>query len=120
MKATVFSIPKDVVQINDFAFKNITFTDIYYDGLENDWSKIFIGVNNDCLFNATKHFAPAKENDNEISKFLEYDFQTMAGVNSYGEIFFPHFETSEGARAQVYSMIIRKNMLLWIWQPVNY
>lgn len=50
-------IPSSVTEINNYAFDNCTWLkDVYYDGYEYDWNKIKIGVHNDPLLKATKHF----------------------------------------------------------------
>ena len=101
---TSITIPKSMESIGDGSFAQCTnLTDIYYDGTAVDWSKISIGLNNDCLYNATKHFDFIEENDKETEGLLEYDYQTDAWVDEIGEINFPYFTSSTGTFVKVYS-----------------
>lgn len=55
---TKITIPKGIVCIQSEAFQNCSkLTDVYYDGTENDWKAINIGSDNDCLTNASIHYA---------------------------------------------------------------
>lgn len=56
--ATTYSIPTSVTSIEHDAFYNCdNLTDVYYDGTEKEWNAITIGAYNECLTNATIHFA---------------------------------------------------------------
>lgn len=55
-------VGSDVTIIGDNAFADCgSLTDIYYDGIEEEWNAISIGENNDELKNATIHFAEVPE-----------------------------------------------------------
>lgn len=50
-------IPKSVTEIANSAFSNRTsISDVYFSGSEVEWNGIKIGINNECLTNATIHF----------------------------------------------------------------
>ena len=66
---------KDLVMIKKGAFGNGTnITDIYYEGTEEDWAKVYILADNDCLSNATIHYNATELlhehswNDGEVTK----------------------------------------------------
>lgn len=51
------TIPKSVTSVGMWAFCDChALTDIYYNGLEEEWEKIFIDYMNDPLYNATIHY----------------------------------------------------------------
>ena len=55
-------VGSDVTIIGDNAFADCgSLTDIYYDGIEEEWNAISIGENNDELKNATIYFAEVPE-----------------------------------------------------------
>lgn len=55
---TSVTIPNSVTTIVFYAFDRCTsLTDVYYSGTEEEWNAIEIGEGNDCLTNATIHFA---------------------------------------------------------------
>lgn len=50
-------IPTSVTKIDNYGFRYCTeLADVYYYGSEEDWNRITIGTNNECLLNATIHF----------------------------------------------------------------
>ena len=52
-------IPSGVTEIGRYAFFNCNLlSDVYFDGTEEQWGKVFIGEENYMLLVATKHFAP--------------------------------------------------------------
>ena len=54
---TRVTIPDSVTSIGDNAFISCTsLTDVYYTGSKEDWNKIYIGLYNGCLTNATIHY----------------------------------------------------------------
>ena len=54
---TSIEIPDSVTSIGGFAFYNCSsLKDVYYTGTEEQWKKISIGNNNDCLTSATIHY----------------------------------------------------------------
>ncbi len=51
------TIPDSVNKIEEEAFKETAcLTDVYYGGTKSTWNGVNIGVDNDCLLNATIHF----------------------------------------------------------------
>ncbi len=53
------TLPNTLTEIGNHAFFNCNLlSDVYYDGTEEQWGKIFIGEENYMLLVATKHFAP--------------------------------------------------------------
>jgi len=70
-RLTSIEIPGSVTWIGSYAFYDCTsLTDVYYGGSEEDWAKVDIGEDNECLTNATIHFAKV-----EIPVYKdEYDF----------------------------------------------
>ncbi len=67
---TEISLPVGLVSIGDEAFQNCAgLTDVYYDGSEEQWKNLTIGLNNDSLKNAAMHF---KINSGGDSEFYEY------------------------------------------------
>lgn len=51
------SLPDSVTAIGECAFLECTsLTDVYYSGTEEEWAKISIGEDNECLTNATIHY----------------------------------------------------------------
>lgn len=54
---TSIEIPTSVSEIGMFAFYDCTgLTDVYFAGTEAEWNTVSIGIDNDPLFNAEKHF----------------------------------------------------------------
>ena len=52
------NIPVSVTNIGDLAFYNCNaLTDVYYNGGKTGWNNITIGGSNECLLNATRHYA---------------------------------------------------------------
>lgn len=52
------TIPNSITEIKTSAFDDCnSLTDVYYDGTEEEWNNIKIGMCNSCLTNATIHFA---------------------------------------------------------------
>ncbi|MBR3974562.1 MAG: leucine-rich repeat protein [Clostridia bacterium] len=83
---TSVEIPKDVTIIDDDAFNYcFSLTDVYYSGTEDDWAAISIGINNDCLLNATIHFNSSDEECKHIpGSFTQPESCT---VNGYTLVF---------------------------------
>ncbi len=53
---TSINIPKTVNHIGSWAFENcLNLSDVYYGGSKENWKKILIGDNNECLTNAAIH-----------------------------------------------------------------
>ena len=51
------TIPVAVTSIGDWAFDGCTaLTDVYFTGTEEQWNAIQIGISNDVLNSATKHY----------------------------------------------------------------
>ncbi len=58
---TDITLSESVASIGDGAFDNCnSLTDVYYSGTEEQWKDITIGDYNECLTNATIHFATAE------------------------------------------------------------
>ena len=58
---TSVTIPDSVTSIDDYAFYACTaIKDVYYGGKQEQWDAIWIGSANECLTNATIHFAGAE------------------------------------------------------------
>ena len=54
---TNITIPNSVTYIEDYAFYYYyNLTDVYYTGNENDWGRIIIGDDNECLTNETINY----------------------------------------------------------------
>lgn len=54
---TSITIPNTVKSVGNYAFdKCLNLSDVYYTGTEEQWNKIQIGSNNECLTNANIHF----------------------------------------------------------------
>ncbi len=54
---TSITIPNTVKSVGNYAFdKCLNLSDVYYTGTEEQWKKIQIGSNNECLTNASIHF----------------------------------------------------------------
>ena len=50
-------IPTSILSIGNYAFMGCTaLTDVYYTGSETEWNNITIGIENESLINATKHY----------------------------------------------------------------
>ncbi len=50
-------IGKGVTYIDNYAFRYCSgLVNVYYPGTQEDWSKIYVGTNNDELINAVKHY----------------------------------------------------------------
>ncbi len=65
---TNITIPSSVTSVGDYAFAMCDFlTDVYYGGTEAQWNAITIGEDNECLTNATVHFAKY------TVEFLDFD-----------------------------------------------
>ncbi len=66
---TSVTIPRSVTEICDGAFdycittKGSSIKDVYYAGTEDEWNKINIGSDNECLTSATIHFASVPDVD---------------------------------------------------------
>ncbi len=55
-------LPSTLKSIGTGSFKLCdSLTDVYFNGTEEQWDAITVGVNNDCLLNATIHFADEPE-----------------------------------------------------------
>ncbi len=55
---TTITLPKSVASIGNWAFQGCeSLAEVYYGGTEAEWEAIEIGIENDCLLNATVHFA---------------------------------------------------------------
>ena len=66
------TIPKTVNSIGDNAFFNCwNLEDVYYSGSKNEWNKVSIGANNECLTGATIHYSDEDEphvHDHKLTK----------------------------------------------------
>ncbi len=61
------TIPYSVTSIGSGAFMFCSgLTDVYYAGTKEQWNKIAIGTQNECLTNATIHFAPCNHENTEV------------------------------------------------------
>ena len=57
---TSITIPNSVTSIGWCAFENCSsLSDVYYNGSKKEWDMVYIDAENDCLKNATIHFAAA-------------------------------------------------------------
>ena len=69
---TRVTIPNSVTSIDDSAFSNCNnLTDVYYSGTKEQWNQISIGLDNDCLTNATIHYKGSS--DSEKTYTISYD-----------------------------------------------
>lgn len=76
-KAETVYIPSSLKFIDERVFNYCeSITDVYYSGSEEDWNKIEIGLYNDYILNATKHF-------NHIHSYTEV-IETEATCNKSG------------------------------------
>ena len=66
---TSITIPDSVTSIGNYAFDLCyNLKDVYYNGTEEQWKAISIGSNNECLNNATIHFAYNSQNSSATSR----------------------------------------------------
>ncbi|MCD7812296.1 MAG: leucine-rich repeat protein [Ruminococcus sp.] len=94
---TTITIPDNITDIGEYTFSNCTslksitignsmtyidsyafskcnsLTDVYYDGTESEWNEITIGEVNECLTNATIHYAEIPVTTEQISEIYYGD-----------------------------------------------
>ncbi len=66
------TIPKSVTSIGNWVFQGCeNLADVYYGGTEAEWEAIEIGIDNDCLLNATVHFNSDGPETKPVSKYTD-------------------------------------------------
>ncbi len=81
---TSIRIPDSVTSIGRSAFAYCdSLTDVYYGGSEGDWNEISIGEYNECLTNATIHFAKGSHTHTYTAKTTKAATCTTAGTKTY-------------------------------------
>lgn len=67
-------IPDSVTSIGDYAFDDCSsLTDVYYSGTEASWEKIYIGLDNEYLKNATIHYnSTVTDKTYEVGDLIEF------------------------------------------------
>ncbi len=76
----------DVTSISDYAFYDCTaLTDVYYSGSEDDWKKINIGTNNECLTNATIHYQ-YKPKDHAVDDYIIAEVSKYTSDGEYTQL----------------------------------
>ena len=83
------TIPNSVTSIGAWVFYNCTsLTDVYYTGSQEEWNKITIGSDNECLTNATIHYNWGVEDslitDKDETSFTVYN--STAIIDSVNDV----------------------------------
>ena len=113
---TSITIPNGVTNIEAFAFDGCSrLIDVYYEGSEAEWKKIYINPNNGCLTKARIHYnssSPSSDKNFSLkaskgavvlgkdnSLFMEYESSTVGKAESEGKQI--KWESSDSSVAEV-------------------
>ena len=81
---TSVTIPNSVNYIDEYAFDYCSsLTDVYYDGTQAQWALVSVGEGNECLQNATMHFAQEPEKP-DYTYTVENGKTTITGYTGTG------------------------------------